>query len=176
MLTELDNCILGIIWRDGPMSAYDVRSHLARSSTVAWSSSTGTVYPSIRRLVASGLIQASARSGPRKRQLLHVTEPGMAALRRWLQEVMPELGSATADPLRTRVHFLAALPPPQRQRAFDDYRAVTKARVKELESSAAERLELSERLGTLGALREVSARLKWLDEVEAELPRLGSTE
>jgi DNA-binding PadR family transcriptional regulator len=176
MLTELDNCVLGVVWRQGPMSAYGVRSHFAQSNTVAWSSSTGTIYPSIRRLILAGLLDASERSGPRKTQLLAVTRAGMGALREWLTDVRPELGSATADPLRTRLHFLAALGTKERARAFQQYRAATKAKVEELESLVAQRggtgLERSEWLGNLGALMEVKARLAWLDLVEPEIRAL----
>jgi DNA-binding PadR family transcriptional regulator len=176
MLTELDNCILGVVWREGPMSAYDVRNRFAQSTTVAWSSSTGTVYPAIKRLVKAGLLNASARSGPRNRQSLALTSPGMKALCQWLDNVAPELGSPTADPLRTRVQFLAALGRDKRKRALDQYRAVTGARMKLLEELAqrpAESLfDRLDRLGILGALREVRARLDWLDEIEPELARL----
>jgi DNA-binding PadR family transcriptional regulator len=177
MLTELDNCILGVIWRDGPMSAYDVRSHFAGSTTRAWSSSTGTIYPSIKRLIAGGLIDASERSGPRKRQLLSLTPEGTSALGDWLGRIPAELGSPTADPLRTRVHFLGALPSPKRKQAFDEYRAVTAAKIAQLERIADRpvrtELERSERLGTLGALMEVRARLAWLNAIEADLADLG---
>jgi DNA-binding PadR family transcriptional regulator len=176
MLTELDNCILGVIWREGPMSAYDVRSHFAQSTTVAWSSSTGTVYPAIRRLVLAALLTAGARTGPRKRQLLSVTAEGMAALRHWLAKVGTDLGSPTADPIRTRVHFLAALGQAERQHVLRNYRSITEAAYERLKAIADQRaktaVEQSERLGTLGALMEVRARLEWLDLVEPELAKI----
>jgi DNA-binding PadR family transcriptional regulator len=176
MLTELDNCILGVIWREGPMSAYGVRSHFARSTTVAWSSSTGTIYPAIRRLVAAGLLTAGKRTGPRKTQLLTLTDAGLVALREWLTHVTPELGSPTADPIRTRVHFLAALNPRRRAEVLAAYRAVTDDAIEQLEREAEEPartpVEHSERLGTLGALMEVRARRAWLDQVEDELAKM----
>jgi DNA-binding PadR family transcriptional regulator len=176
MLTELDNCILGVIWREGPMSAYGVRSHFARSTTAAWSSSTGTVYPAIRRLVAAGLLTAGRRTGPRKSQLLTLTDEGMAALREWLTHVTPELGSSTPDPIRTRVHFLAALEPRRRAKVLAAYRAATDAFIELLERAveqpAQTLVEQSERLGTLGALMEVRARREWLGQVEDALARM----
>ena len=170
MLTELESCILGVVWREGPMSAYGVRSHFAASPTVTWSSSTGTVYPAIGRLRNSGLLIAAAPTGPRKRELLSITNEGRRSLRRWLTAVPPELGASTSDPIRTRVHFLAALPPRQRQQSLTRFRAVTVAAINELEREAASpavtRVEKSEMLGTLGSLAELRARLNWLDEVE----------
>jgi DNA-binding PadR family transcriptional regulator len=173
MLTELDNCILGVIWRGGPLSAYGVRAHFAGSGTVSWSSSTGTIYPAIRRLRAAGFLQAEAPMGPRKSELLSLTAKGRAALDDWLTNVSPELGSSTADPIRTRVHFLKAVDSPARKQAFDGYRAATRAAIAKVEADLAEEpksaVDLSERLGSLGSLAELKARLEWLDEAEREL-------
>ncbi|MCL6684403.1 PadR family transcriptional regulator [Sphingomonas alba] len=173
MLTELDNCILGVIWRGGPMSAYGVRAHFAGSSTVSWSSSTGTVYPAIRRLRQSGYLDAGSPTGPRKSELLSLTTKGRKALDDWLTKVGAGLGSARADPLRTRVHFLSALDPAARRQAFADYRAATRAAIasveKKLERPAGDMVARSERLGSLGALAELNARLDWLHLAEREL-------
>jgi DNA-binding PadR family transcriptional regulator len=177
LLTELDNCVLGVIWREGPMSAYGVRSHFAASTTVSWSSSTGTIYPAIRRLIAAGLLQAGERTGPRRRQLLTVTGAGLDAIRSWLVTVSPELGSSTADPVRTRVHFLSALPPEKRREVLATYRAASEAALRELDAYAGQpattAVEKSEHLGTLGAQMELRARLSWLDLVERELDSLA---
>lgn len=177
MLTELDNCILGVIWREGPMLAYGVRSHFAGSTTTTWSSSTGTVYPAIRRLRAAGFLDAASPTGPRKSELLSLTPKGHQALEQWLTKVTPDLGSSTADPVRTRVHFLAALNPAARTKALKEYRAVTRAAIDELEAYAAQpptsAAEQSEWLGTLGALAELRARLEWLEVAERELSALG---
>lgn len=175
MLTELDNCILGVIWRDGPTSAYGVRAHFARSTTPTWSSSTGTVYPSIRRLRDAGYLKAASPTGPRKSELLSLTPKGRQALGEWLKTVAAPLGASTADPIRTRVHFLAALAPEARAKVLEDYRAVTRAAIDELEADAAQTprsaAERSEWLGTLGALAELRARLDWLEVAERELSR-----
>jgi len=173
MLTELESCILGVVWREGPMSAYGVRAHFASSTTVSWSSSTGTVYPAMRRLRDAGLLSAAAPTGPRRTELLSITASGRDALERWLTNITPDLGASTADPIRTRVHFLAALNGAARKRALEDYRAATRAAIQRLEVFASEPADdsvaRSERLGTLGALAELRARLGWLDVAEREL-------
>lgn len=175
MLTELDNCILGVVWREGPMTAYGVRSHFGRSTTTTWSSSTGTVYPAIRRLRAAGFLDAASPTGPRKSELLSLTAKGLQALEKWLTNIEAQIGASTADPIRTRVHFLTALDPSSRKRVFGEFRAVTKSAISRLEKLAEEpatsALARSERLGTLGALAELRARLEWLDVAERELER-----
>jgi DNA-binding PadR family transcriptional regulator len=173
MLTELDNCILAVIWRGGPMSAYGVRAHFGGSVTATWSSSTGTVYPAIRRLRETGLLEAGPPTGPRKSELLTLTSKGREALDEWLTDVRPELGLSTADPIRTRVHFLAALEPAERRKVLGEYRRVTCAAVERLQAALARPLEdavdRSEQLGRLGALAELKARLEFLDMAEREL-------
>ena len=155
------------------MSAYGVRAHFARSTTTSWSSSTGTVYPAIRRLRGAGYLDASSPTGPRRSELLTLTDKGKRALRDWLTVVTPQLGGSTADPIRTRVHFLAALDMLTREKVLADYCAATRDSIRKLEAHAAEPVETavdrSERLGTLGALAELRARLEWLDWVESEL-------
>ena len=173
MLTELESCILGVIWREGPMAAYGVRAHFAGSTTVTWSSSTGTVYPAIRRLREAGLLDAESPSGPRKSERLSLTPNGRTAVEAWLTKVAPDVGAATADPIRTRVHFLNLLDPRTRRRLLAEYRAMTRQAIDKLDAQAARpatgAVEKSERLGTMGALAELRARLEWLAWVEEEL-------
>jgi DNA-binding PadR family transcriptional regulator len=178
VLTELDNCILGVIWRGGPMSAYGVRAHFAASETVSWSSSTGTVYPAIRRLREAGYLDAAAPAGPRKSELLTLTELGRRALDEWLTDVQPELGSSTADPIRTRVHFLTRLKRSARRQVLEEYRAATRAAIAQVKATlarpASSAVARSERLGSFGALAELEARLDWLDRIEPELDKLSA--
>ena len=173
MMTELDHCILAVIWRGGPTSAYGVRAHFAESRTVSWSSSTGTIYPAIRRLRQAGLLEAGAPTGPRRSELLSLTPKGRAALHKWLTKVTPELGSSTADPIRTRVHFLTALDKRARKRVLEEYRSATRAAIASAEAAlaapATTAVDRSERLGTLGVLAELNARLQWLDMAERQL-------
>jgi DNA-binding PadR family transcriptional regulator len=155
------------------MSAYGVRAHFAGSRTVSWSSSTGTVYPAIRRLRQAGYLEAAAPAGPRKSELLSLTRKGRTALDSWLTQLQPDLGSSTADPIRTRVHFLSALDAPARREALASYRAATRAAIAAVEKALAVRsadpVQRSERLGSLGALAQLKARLEFLDMAEAEL-------
>lgn len=178
MLTEFENCILGVIWRGGPMSAYGVRSHLGGSSTVSWSSSTGSVYPAIRRLRQAGYLKAGTPTGPRRSETLALTPRGRKALDKWLTEVRPGLASSTADPIRTRVHFLAALAGGERRRVMAEYEAATAAAIamleNKVENASGNAVDQSERLGTLGSLAELRARLDWLRSIGEDVDRLSA--
>jgi DNA-binding PadR family transcriptional regulator len=72
-MTELKFTILAIVARDGPLSAYDIRKIFARSLTSTWSSSTGSIYPSIRRLQNIGHLASSSPKDGRARKALSVT-------------------------------------------------------------------------------------------------------
>lgn len=174
-MNELECCILGVIWRNGPISAYGVRAEFARSRTAEWSSSTGTVYPAIRRLRDAGLVRAEARRGPRNSELLRVTPAGASLLRRWLGSI-DDWGGPNADPLRTRIHFLTALPAAERRPMVLRYHEATRQAldaVREEEACARQAKDATraEYLGTVGCRYQLEARLAWLEWVGKELDR-----
>lgn len=165
-MTELDFTILAIIGRDGPLSAYDVRKVFAQSLTPTWSSSTGSVYPSMARLEDAGLVTASTPKGARSRKALSITAAGRAAIESWLTTITPEIASATPDPIRTRMFFLTLVAPRRRSGLITSAIESTKAAIQE-----AERLRLARPLSSgvdlsllasEGALFELRARLQWL--------------
>jgi DNA-binding PadR family transcriptional regulator len=108
-MTELDFTILAIVARDGPLSAYDIRKIFARSLTSTWSSSTGSIHPSIRRLQNIGHLASSSPKGGRACKALSVTPSGRAALNPWLEKITPEVAGPTSNPVRTRMYFLGML-------------------------------------------------------------------
>jgi DNA-binding PadR family transcriptional regulator len=170
--TELEYCVLGVIWQRGPCSAYAVRSEFAKSPSAHWSASAGSIYPVVTRLVAAGLVSARPSSkGRRVSQELRVTRPGVAALRSWIGLIDRAATSATYDSVRTRLLFLRALPnEAEREAVLDQAMEETKARVAEL-LTLNETNEPMEALATLGAVYELEARLGWLAEIRPRLLR-----
>lgn len=104
--------MLGLVWRAGPCSPYDVRQHLRASPSTQWSASAGAIYPLLRRLEASGLVKSrSKRTGKRERREYEITGRGLEALRAWVGPPLAEQAVTVAhDPLRSRARFLDALP------------------------------------------------------------------
>ena len=167
ILTELDQCVLAVVWREGPLTAYGVRTVFRESTTAGWSSSSGSIYPAIRRLIAAGLVDGGTAKDRRGTQALAITAAGRAALKRWLTDLAPELGSATPDPIRTRAQFLTALNSEGRTDFIARSRTVTTQAITELEAHAerirgdpGQRLDL---IGTVGSIGELRARLAWLE-------------
>ena len=177
--TELESCVLGIVWAWGPCTAYAVRKVFLDSLSPYWSGSAGAIYPLVARLEARKLIAARAEPrGGRSRKELSITPEGLAALRAWLLPLPEWTGSVPVDPVRTRMFFLAALAPEEQEAFLAD--AETKARagadaIRQEHEAHLQKEELWEARSTRGALRVQEARIAWLAEVRREIrgPRKG---
>jgi PadR family transcriptional regulator, regulatory protein AphA len=78
--------ILGMLAR-GPMSGYDIKAMVDRSTRFFWAASYGQIYPELRRLADAGLVKPEAgEDGGRRRTLFTLTAEGRAALEEWLAE------------------------------------------------------------------------------------------
>jgi DNA-binding PadR family transcriptional regulator len=76
--------ILGTLgWR--PMSGYEIKSIVDKSTRFFWAASYGQIYPELRRLAAAGLIEGKASpQGGRRRNVYRLTRAGRNELRAWL--------------------------------------------------------------------------------------------
>lgn len=173
-MTELESCVLGVVWQGGPLTAYEIAKPFAASVSSYWSGSAGAIYPLVRRLEEKGFLQGEVTQwNSRKKRTFTITPTGLAALREWLAPPFaPAVGAPAFDPIRTRIAFLGALPPRVRGRFLDDAERVVRDQLAELE-----RVHTRERqtgatfdaLATRGAMHELHARLRWLVEVRREL-------
>jgi PadR family transcriptional regulator, regulatory protein AphA len=70
-----------------PMSGYEIKSFVDRSSRFFWAASYGQIYPELRRLAEMGLIEGESRpQGERARTVYRLTGAGRRELRDWLAE------------------------------------------------------------------------------------------
>lgn len=171
-LTELESCVLGVIWRDGPVTAYEIAALFARSLSPYWSGSAGAIYPAVQRLRTRGLIRGAGRSwNGKQKTMLSVTRTGIGQLRGWLTPPLPSDAVAPShDPLRTRLFFVQVLSAPQRKRFFDEAEAALREQLTSVRQQHARELaagDQSEALGSLGVIYELRARLRWLRAVRA---------
>jgi len=172
--SELEGAILGVVFEEGPSTPYAVLSVFAQSRSSYWSASTGAVYPAIRRLLRRGLLTATKRSrGTRSSSLCTLTRQGRRALVRWIGPPWDwKLEAATFDPLRTRISFLAAIPPAKRLKYLKEAEARPLAEMRPYEKLVrAEREggDLWEAFASLGAVEQLRARLRWLRTLIREL-------
>ncbi len=83
-LSPTAHVILGTLgWR--PMSGYEIKSIVDKSTRLFWAASYGQIYPELRRLAAAGLIEGKASpQGGRRRNVYRLTPAGRKELRAWL--------------------------------------------------------------------------------------------
>jgi DNA-binding PadR family transcriptional regulator len=124
--------ILGLL-SHAPLSGYDIKANVDRSTRFFWAASYGQIYPELRRLEQEGLIEGEdAPNGGRTRRVYRLTAAGREALRDWL------LGSTTTieyrDESLLRLFFAGALPREQalrllegRKRGHESYLQVLRA-------------------------------------------------
>jgi len=177
-LTELESCVLGAIWLRGPCSAYAIRREFAQSNSSFWSSSSGSIYPVIKRLTALGLVSAAPKPvDKRGKRDLAATAKGARALRGWVRDLPPWTAMPSLDPVRARMNFLAVLGTRDGQLDFVR-RAQVAARVQAVglrrQLPAFKQASQVEYLTNLGSLHEVEARAQWLKKVAAALRTGGA--
>ena len=76
--------ILGMLaWR--PMSGYEIKALVDKSTRFFWAASYGQIYPELRRLAEAGLIDGKASpQGGRQRNVYRLTRAGQRELEAWL--------------------------------------------------------------------------------------------
>ena len=172
-LSEMEGCVLALIWADGPSTPYALRQVFLKSPSPQWSGSAGSIYPLIERLARRHLIRCVTHAtGRREGRLISITLAGQAAMEQWLDPALPDwVTGVPPDPLRTRIRFLAALPAEKRiafvaaaRRAVDEHFRVMLQDYK-----------LSRARGTFeywmarGAVMSMRARRQWLAELAKSL-------
>ncbi len=174
-LSELEGAVLSMVWRDGPVTPYALRKLAHESRSPQLSTSAGSMYPLVERLVERGLIDGEAFiQGKREGTAYRITKIGLAELRAWIAAPANTVASgALVDPIRTRLMMLNALPRQKQREVIENLR---RALEDDLEDVMAKReeFELLDDPHALAAWRGdllvQRARLKWLKEVEAHLP------
>ena len=171
--TELEGCVLGIVHTRGRCTAYVVRKELGTSPSAYWSGSAGAVYPLLDRLAQRGLLDTHETEwGSRTRRAFSLSPRGLVALRAWIGPALPSwAGSATFDPIRTRLLFLDALPRSRWPRFIRAAQHQVARALKEMRRllAAADALSDLERWAIRGGIAELEARLRWLGQVDDEL-------
>lgn len=173
-LSELEGVCLGIVFRQQPCTAYQVRCELRKAPSSHWRASAGSVYPLLARLARERLLtEKSDSSDGRGRTQLCISARGKSALKGWLVAgTDQELISSVSDPVRSRTFFLDVLPVDERTAYLDKlteqlehYLSLTEAHLDD-ESCNGNSFDA---LGALGAVRITEARLAWLREIRLRL-------
>ncbi len=172
-LSELENCALAVVWRDGPLTAYQVRTIFLQSITASWRASTGSIYPLVRKLEKLGLLAVQqVEDHPRKARVLKITPLGRKQLTNWLRAEPKQIADPVADPIRTRFYFLNAADKRTRRTLLQQWIDETEQNIGKAKQSMAQWQSEGKTLAAAaqqGALMQLQARRKWLiDYVRAE--------
>ncbi len=82
---------LTLMEREGPLHGYGLSERIAERTEGAWRPGAGSVYPSLRKLVESGLARSKATE---RRRVYSITPQGRALLRRMRRANGPGTGPA----------------------------------------------------------------------------------
>jgi PadR family transcriptional regulator, regulatory protein AphA len=135
--------ILGMLsWQ--PMSGYDIKGIVERSTRFFWAASYGQIYPELRRLADAGLIEGEeVPQGSRRRTEYRLTGEGRKRLREWL--MVEPTTFETRDEALLKLFFASASP----QSAAGALKAKREFHLEKLE-----RLREIEREGSAGGFTE----------------------
>lgn len=106
--TAVTPVVLGLL-AYGPLSGYDIKNIVDRSTRFFWAASYGQIYPELKRLEEEGLVEGEDRpNGGRSRRVYSLRPAGREALVEWLcgDTVTIEL----RDESLLRLFFADALP------------------------------------------------------------------
>src|SRR6266513_3986470 len=125
--------ILGMLgWR--PMSGYEIKALVDKSTRFFWAASYGQIYPELRRLEEAGLIEGEDDpTGGRQRRAYTLTPAGDAALDEWLRSD-EEPAYELRDEALLKLFFSGELTQQERLRVIRQMRARHQAVVDGLRS------------------------------------------
>jgi DNA-binding PadR family transcriptional regulator len=172
-LTELEGCVLGLIWAKAPCTAYTLRKEFLDSPSPHWSGSAGAIYPLVARLQKWRLIRSAPHAAGRRHSKRYgLTPAGMHRLYAWMgPPLSDETVGVPADPLRTRLGFLRALATAQQAVFLAEAERGIGGQIRRVEEDYAQRAAAGDAIGRLtarGALLALQARLAWIREVSRE--------
>jgi DNA-binding PadR family transcriptional regulator len=177
--TTTVECLLGLLSL-GPMSGYEMRQTMEKSTANFWSESFGQIYPALKTMVADGLVTVEEKTGgARTKKIYKLTLAGERRLRQWLQiEAKPQVHR---NELLLKVFFgdqaqrgaIAAQVVGERERCEEDLQRY-EAMLLWMETAMARApgmpyWKMTVRCGILHA----KATIAWCDETFAELEKRG---
>lgn len=83
-LNPVSYVVLGLIARDGPSTAYELKTKVGRGIAHFWPFPHSQIYSETERLAHLGLLAEEREGAGRRRRIYRITRPGQNALRAWL--------------------------------------------------------------------------------------------
>jgi PadR family transcriptional regulator, regulatory protein AphA len=164
----------------GPMSGYEMRQMMARSTTNFWTESYGQIYPALKKMVKEGLatVEEETKDG-RAKKVYKLTTEGERRLRKWLGvEARPQV---RRNEMLLKVFFgdraelgaIAAQVVAERKRCEDDLErfeaTLLRMEIEHARNPAMPYWRMAARYGMVHA----KATIAWCEETFAELEKRG---
>lgn len=164
-LTDNEGTLLALVARAEPITAYQISKIYEASPVSNFNTSTGKIYPIIKRLRAAGLLEASAVEGDaRGTEQLSTTSSGKEALRSWIMEIRP-VHLLPEDPLRTKVQSFEMLSREERIAWISRMKMELLEKLERVEQYGREKWVPYQDLVHENAVRTLRSRMDWLDLV-----------
>lgn len=172
-MNNMEWTILGLL-ADTPHTGYNLLRVFRTSPVIPWRSSSGSVYPALKRLVNLQLAASmeEATPGGRSTVTYTITPTGRERLLEWLASPLePTLPEATTDTL-IRLLFLHLAPPGVLKRVLLEYRALIVTALKPVEETLAGCsgcLPEHQRYCLMNGVISLQAQFQWVDTVLVEM-------
>jgi PadR family transcriptional regulator, regulatory protein AphA len=179
MVAELPDttyAVLGLIDKVPSASGYELVAVAGRSFAHFWPISQTLLYRELDRLTGLGWVAATRVEqlhAPSK-WTYHITQAGQQGLADWLATPTPATSSFRSGVL-LRFFFAYRMDPDQVRSLLADYRTALQAQAEELTAIMDKLAAVSTpaaragRLTALHGLRTAEARLRWVEEAQAQL-------
>jgi len=120
VLTNLEMVVVSQVRRLQPCTAHQIRVSFDNSLSGKYSSSAGSIYPLLKRMVVQGYLSVeSSMNGKQNKSVYSCTANGNKATKEWVFKMDPE-ESFPDDPIRTRLQYLDYLTPKEQSRWIEE--------------------------------------------------------
>jgi DNA-binding PadR family transcriptional regulator len=173
-VTQIDYAILGLVSQE-PLSGYKIRMAFEKTALGNFSSSPGTIYPALKRLVSLRHLEKKKRSETRKGPVdMAITKSGIQVLRDWFHSpVGREEVTKNRDLLLLRFAFMDGLVTVPSMISFlASFEASVTKYIKELEefhTSEAPKLPVCGRLAVEHGIASYKATMTWCRAAQKHL-------
>lgn len=164
-LSDHEGALLDLVRRTQPVTAYRIVKIFELSPVAAFNSSLGQVYPTIKRLAKTGLVESiSVEGDARGTATWTCTDKGAAALRNWVLDIKSS-HLLMDDPLRTKLMSFDLLTQEERLLWLVDVKAELSSKLEE-QVAYDQNVELPYQDAVHdNVVSSLRARMDWLDRV-----------
>ncbi len=168
-VTDLDYSILGLL-NQNPLSGYRIRMIFSTTALGNFSSSPGTIYPALTRLVKIGLIEKKKQSKTKNQEIFYITKKGISALTEWiLKPIIKNDITKRIEMVLLRIAFMDALNIKERKQKFlESFKVSIQNYIFELKdyySKESSNMPMSGRLAFEHGIESYQLTLKWVQKV-----------